>query len=364
MKNLVSILFFVLLPSFLFPQEVAFIAEKNNVFFGAIKISGLNKNEIKNVLENDLIKIYLKELYDLNRKDLPPMLGEFIAQKNTIYFRPRFPFLQSKKYVVEITGKQKIIKSVLIPSLKKSPVVSVAECFPSINRVPANLLKMYIQFSGPMGLGDVYEHIKLFSANEVEVREPFLEIKPPLWDSSQQRLTLWFDPGRIKKELAPHELLGPPLKEEGEYKLVVSKKMKDAHGRIMEKDFEKKMYISAADREKPNVEKWEIKFPPEPSCPLKIRFNEYMDYGTLYSGIGVVDEKGRTVPGAIAIVSNELQWDFYPERYWQKGKYFLMVSEKIEDLAGNNLIRLFDEKYEAEKINQAEGVLEIPFEIK
>ena len=364
MKNLISILFFVLLWVSLFSQEVEFIAEKSNAFFGTIKISDLSKKELNEITENNFAKIYLKELYDLNRDDLPPMMGEFILKKKVVYFKPRFPFIQNKEYIVEINWEEKIIKSILIPTLVKLPVVSVVECYPSVHWVPANLLKMYIQFSGPMGLGNVYEHIKLLTANGVEVRRPFLEIQPPLWDSSQQRLTIWFDPGRIKQELTPHENMGPPLKEKGKYKLVVSKNIKDANGQMILKDFEKRIYVSAADREKPTVNKWNIKFPSMPSYPLKIKFNEYMDYGTLYSGIGVVDENHKPVPGAIAIISHELEWYFYPDEYWKKGKYILMVSEKIEDLAGNNLIRLFDAKYESGKLNKAESVQEIPFVIK
>ena len=46
-----------------------------------------------------------------------------------------------------------------------------------------------------------------------------LEVGEELWDADQCRLTLFFDPGRIKRGLRPHLEAGPPLTEGEAYRL-------------------------------------------------------------------------------------------------------------------------------------------------
>ena len=57
----------------------------------------------------------------------------------------------------------------------------------------------------------------------------------------------------------------------------------------------------------------------------------------------VLDEHGRPVDGQIEIAGAETQWLFRPSQPWRRGDYAVHVSVKLEDSAGNNLQRLFDE---------------------
>ena len=40
----------------------------------------------------------------------------------------------------------------------------------------------------------------------------FLDLQPELWNAEGTVLTLWLDPGRIKRDLIPNKELGIPLK--------------------------------------------------------------------------------------------------------------------------------------------------------
>lgn len=52
--------------------------------------------------------------------------------------------------------------------------------------------------------------------------------------------------------------------------------------------------------------------------------------------------KDLPVKGAIFLSAHESLFQFVPEVPWKKGEYVLLVNPVLEDLAGNNLDRLFD----------------------
>ena len=46
--------------------------------------------------------------------------------------------------------------------------------------------------------------------------------------------------------------------------------------------------------------------------------------------------------GNLSVIKNEWGIRFHPEKKWPKGIYTLEVETKLEDSAGNNLLRPFD----------------------
>ena len=96
------------------------------------------------------------------------------------------------------------------------------EVFPSAPELPSNTLKFYIHFSAPMSRGEASRHIHWLDKSGKPTGLPFL-IADELWDSEQQRLTLFFDPGRIKRGIDANEKFGPPIREGEEYTLVIDR---------------------------------------------------------------------------------------------------------------------------------------------
>jgi hypothetical protein len=95
------------------------------------------------------------------------------------------------------------------------------QVYPTSSKLPENHLRFYVHFSAPMSRGEAYEHLRLLRKNGEPVYLPFLEIGEELWDKSGMRLTLLFDPGRVKRGLKPREENGPVLEEGEEYTLVI-----------------------------------------------------------------------------------------------------------------------------------------------
>jgi hypothetical protein len=234
---------------------------------------------------------------------------------------------------------------VTLPKAASSPTV-VAEIYPTADELPANQLKFYLTFSAPMSFGDAYRHIRLLHADGSEVQRAFLQTAHELWDADRKRFTLILDPGRIKRGLRSNVEDGAPLIAGQRYRLVIDASWRDGNGQPLRASFEKVFRVVEADRVAPDPRSWRLSAP-TPSAPLQLAFNEPMDRALLEEMIVVLDERGTPVPGAIEIADGEKQWRFRPRDAWQNGKYVVHVSTKIEDRAGNSLLRLFDEDVES-----------------
>jgi hypothetical protein len=285
------------------------------------------------------------------------MLGNYTLEGTLLRFRPRFSFREGLEYVVELSesgNNAPLSVNFTVPQSSRQTAVFVEALYPDTGRVPANLLKLYLYFSGPMGLGNIYEHIHLLDENGVEQENPFLELEPALWDKHHRRLTLWFDPGRIKTDLQPNLAKGAPLQPGRCYKLLVSENLRDAFAQPLAHGFEKNICCFQEDRTKPDPADWQILSPRAGTLEtLTIRFPEVMDKTGLENGISVLDVNDRPVAGKVLVSRAETQWDFFPESPWEAGDYQLLLYARMEDLAGNNLIRLFDTPVE-------DGAEEIP----
>ena len=82
-----------------------------------------------------------------------------------------------------------------------------------------------------------------------------------LWDPNYQRLTMTFDPGRIKRGLTSNENIGPPIAEGKRYTLVIDREWPDARGAPMVEGFRKSFRGGPAERNPPDPKKWRVTAP-------------------------------------------------------------------------------------------------------
>ena len=289
---------------------------------------------------------------NFDHETLPPMLGRQIAAGNALHYLPRFPFLQNTWYYVIIHPADPgstlfqpfFIKT---PDLKQRIPCQLVEISPTVDTLPSNTLKLYFHFSTPMQYGQVNEHIVLLDETGTAVVVPFLDMGIELWDPSRKRLTLWFDPGRIKRHLLPNRKMGNPLAAHQQYTLLVRKGWKDVYGQPLPKSTTKTCWVTAPDRTSPNPDLWEIKSPQTSNEPLVLSFNEALDFVMLQNLIGITKAR-KSIDGDILVIPTEQRWSFTPKVPWTEGRYTLHISTDVEDLAGNNLSRLFDRNIQAD----------------
>jgi hypothetical protein len=277
----------------------------------------------------------------------PPMLGSYSLEAGAVVFRPRFPLAVGARYraVYRPPGGAATEAWFDGPAAAVTPPTSVTHVYPTTGVWPANQLRFYIYFSAPMRRGGVWRHIRLLDENGRVVPLAFLEIDQELWDPSNQRLTVLFDPGRIKRGVEPERDIGPPLATGRRYSLAVDRDLPDANGRPLAAEFRKQFRGGTPVRSAIDPQDWRLSPPPANSGqPLEIDFPRPLDYALLEHAFTVraTSDPAVEVAGAAAIDKAETRWRFTPARKWTAGDYELTVDPALEDLAGNRVTRPFE----------------------
>ena len=324
------------------------------VFFyvGAILFGcGENKESITPVLEYENSKavgvsfrldgeVEQLGVYRLNTGTVP-ILGNFSQKGEFTLFTPVIPFDNGGKFGISHKGKQIATFKVETGTNDKAP--EILAIYPKKDTVPLNLLKLYVVFSEPMQyVGNALDFITVFDETERIEVHPFLDIETELWNKEHSRLTLWFDPGRIKTDLIPNKEKGLPLKRDHRYRINVTKDWKSATGVPLVQSYSKTIHVTGKDVEQPDPRQWKI-FPPEKNTkkPLKITFNEVLDPILALESIALFS--GDTVlSGNLKLADTHDGVLFNPSNPWQAGDYHISIHPVLEDLAGNNLENLFD----------------------
>ena len=318
--------------------------------------------------------------------DLPVMLGEYAVEGDRVVFRPRFALAPGTSYIARFnTGSlagtadmegvagldgaadfEELEAELSVPLDTSAPPTRVVQIYPSGPIVPMNLLKMYVHFSAPMSFGEAYQHIQLRNAAGEVVPDAILNVLEELWDPERRRLTLLFDPGRIKRGLEPNLTLGLPLRDGESYVLEIDEGWRDGLGRPLAEGFSKAFSVGAVDRVSPDTETWVVTPPAAGSRdPLEIVFPEPMDRALLDRLITVSTDQGERVEGLIEVTDHETVWRLTLARPWEAGSYIIDVDAVLEDLAGNNLASLFDVDLTQDvRLSEVEARARIPFEVR
>jgi hypothetical protein len=274
----------------------------------------------------------------------PPLLGSYAVDNGTLVFQPRYPPAAGVRLraVFHPPGGARVETTFLDQAVQAEPTTFVSAVYPSTDEVPDNLLKLYVVFSAPMSRGEAWQRIQLLDESGSPGDAPFLEIDQELWDPTNTRLTLLFDPGRIKRGVLPREQLGPALIENREYTLLIDPAWRDARGAPLVGEFRKELRVVASDRTPPDMKRWRISAPwSRTRDALLVTFPEPMDWALLQHFLQVSGPNGP-VAGRIEVEDNERRWRFVPEQPWTGGDYQIMVNAALEDLAGNKIGRPFD----------------------
>jgi hypothetical protein len=98
-------------------------------------------------------------------------------------------------------------------SVRDDLEAAAVQIYPTADRLPANLLRLYLVCDRAMSAGESRTHLVLLDAGGRPIERAFLQLEDELWDPSGRRLTVLFDPGRIKRGLKANLESGPPLVE-------------------------------------------------------------------------------------------------------------------------------------------------------
>ena len=286
-------------------------------------------------------------------EETQPVLGSYAVNDGALMFRPRFPRPAKVEYraVFRQAGGDPVT-AVFRAEAAAAASTRVVQVYPSGDVLPGNVLKLYLVFSAPMSRGEVWQRLHLLDEAGQPVKLAFLEIEQELWDPGNRRLTVLFDPGRIKRGLVPANELGTPIVEGRRYTLVIDREWRDAQGVGLAEGFRKEFRGGAVDRDPPDPLRWKVTAPKAGTRePLVVDFGKAMDFALAQRLLEVPG-----VAGEVAMARNEREWRLTPASAWAAGEYRLVADPALEDVAGNRLNRAFDVDLSVKTERGAAGV--------
>ncbi|MBO9403327.1 hypothetical protein [Shimia sp. R9_3] len=299
---------------------------------GSVIVSGLDEKECKDLLENPSA-VYLQYAEANSSRSMALTLG---TAGDSLVLDPRFDLRPGSEYIVGLGDYE---AKIALPGdeIKAPELVWHA---PASAEIPANTLRFYLMFSEPMARGQIGANIWLERADGRRVDSPFLNLNAELWDRDQRRLTLLFDPGRIKQGVGPNQTDGAPLEFGESYRLVVAGTMQSARGAAIGGHQVLPFKVGPATRSAVRPDDWRINRPETGAkIPMLITFDRVMDRGASARLIKVLDGSGTVIPGTVT--TDDLTWRFAPKAPWP-ATVRLRIDPDLEDISGNSLRAPFD----------------------
>lgn len=302
--------------------------------------------------------------------DVPALEGSYAVQDGVLTFHPTYPIAPGVHYRAVFRpayGGAAIEAGFDGPHADKTPTTKVTHVYPSSEVLPSNELRLYIYFSGPMSRGESARYLRVLDENGKVLEGPNAVFLPgeELWDPNFTRLTMTFDPGRIKRGLTSNMKIGPPIAEGKRYTLVIDRDWPDAKGAPLVASYRKEYRGGPAERTPPDPKQWRVAAPKAgTSEALVVDFPAPMNYPLLQRMIRVSNGKGP-IAGTISIAREESEWRFTPRDAWRPGDYQLVMDTGLEDLAGNHIGQPFDiDTFEQVTESIKTQTISLPFAIR
>lgn len=305
---------------------------------------------------------------------LPDLWGRVTIEDGTVVFRPRHAVNAGVELIARFDGtafdRLRGASSALTPSLdlrewvplSPGPAPRVVGIFPSGESVPENLLRIYVEFSASMSVRDVEKQVHLLDASGAEIPLAFVDVPGGLWNNGRTRLTLFLHPGRVKEGVAPHDAMGPVLKEGHTVRIRIDALARDGEGRALGVDAGRAWRVGPAQREAIDPARWRLGAPLSPEAPLVVSFESILDAALAPGALRVVDEDGAPVLGVSRLEDGETRLAFTPQGAWKAGAtYRLLIDPVLEDVSGNRTDRPFER---AAGATSEEGARPSPLELR
>jgi hypothetical protein len=301
-----------------------------------------------------------------------PMAGSYDVSNGVIRFTPIVPLEPGRPYEVTFSPAAlpggtlahlpPVVRVLSVPAPPPSPPTSVTGVYPTGPEVPANLLRMYVEFSGPMGIRTGEPYITVLDGDGRDIAGALLPLDTDLWNPEHTRFTILFDPGRVKRGILPNRAMGRPLHPGDTFTVAIKREWPDAQGRPLASEFRKTYRVAPAIERPLSPSDWRFNAPRSGSRDwLVVTFGAGLDRALLERALSV--ERGsQALHGTIIVKAGEAQVSFAPQVAWPPGDYTLVVQPELEDPAGNRIGRAFEARDPADDTRQPPA--RVPFTVR
>jgi hypothetical protein len=282
---------------------------------------------------------------------LPAVQGRYVVTDTGLMFTPLFAFDPGRAYLVAFDPTRlprpralAVVSNVVrLTALASRPTTRVTAVYPAGPTLPENTLRLYIEFSAPMGNRGALDFVRLLDERGHDVPIPFLPVQADFWNAEHTRYSLFFDPGRVKQGILPNRQLGRPMEAGHQYTLEVSADWHDAQGQPLATSYRRTFRAGPSQTRSLSMASWRIA-PPGAGTrePLVITFPGALDHGLLARALSVETSAGGSIDGDVALEEDDRQWAFRPRTPWEAGDYRLAALSILEDPAGNRIGRAFE----------------------
>ena len=221
-----------------------------------------------------------------------------------------------------------VIAAMALASSSAAPqVVSIS---PAARSIPANTLRLYVTFDHPARGVVATRDLRLLDAAGRTIDGAFMDFGQDLWSPDGRRLTVLFDPGRVKRGVEGDGESAAPLQVGHSFTVEVSGKRFHYQ-------------VTPAVRTAITPQTWRLALPKAGSREaLTVTFDREMDDALLRDQLEVVDAQGRSQPGQATASASGRVWSWRPKHGWRIGAYRLVVGSSLEDVSGNRVGEALD----------------------
>jgi hypothetical protein len=211
-----------------------------------------------------------------------------------------------------------------------SATPQVLSISPAARSIPANTLRLYVTFDRPARTLVATRDLRLLDAAGRTIDAAFMDFGQDLWSPDGRRLTVLFDPGRVKRGVEGAGESAAPLQVGRSFTVEVSGKRFHYQ-------------VTPAVRTAITEHTWRLALPKAGSREaLRVTFDRQMDDALLRDQLEVIDAQGRSHPGQVTVSRSGQVWSWRPRHGWRIGAYRLVVGSSLEDLSGNRVGEALD----------------------
>lgn len=150
-----------------------------------------------------------------------------------------------------------------------------------------------------------------------------------MWSADGKRLTVLFDPGRVKRDVAAAGATAAPLQPGAGYRIAVG-------------DYRRSFRAGPALRTALNPNAWRVDAPTLKDGALTVHFDRVMDAALTADQLVVAAMNGRIVSGRSRLDAEGTVWRFMPQSAWSAGEYRVLSGPMLEDVSGNRIGEALD----------------------
>jgi hypothetical protein len=318
-----------------------------------VEVAGLNGPDVRTLRARGLTDRDWQQVLTVRVADAPagtpPVEGHYVVKDASVTFTPLFPFDPGRSYRVTFDTTSAVVR---LPPVATVPSTVVTAIHPSADVVPENLLRMYIEFSAPMGTAGGDEFVKLVDdTTGKEVDDAFVPVgRGEFWSPDHTRYTLIFDPGRVKSGVFLNRQSGRPLRAGRRYTLRIPAEWLDGNGLPLASGYVHHFRAGAEVVAPLTLSSWRVAAPRAGTRdPLVVTFPRPLDHGILVRALSVERMRGMgplTIDGDVALLAGDTQWSFAPDEAWLTGEYTLVAQAFLEDPEGNQIGRAFEAAFD------------------